>query len=190
MEKILEKKLIAVLPKYVPNQGNCTIIYSEEEEPRILEKTILTVMKNIGRHHMIDLDAMKYRNGKLVNASYPVPIYLNSDVFIPIKVRKPFGRNDKAYGYVNLEYIENAKQEENHTSIKLKNQIELKCLFRKATLNKHIHNGATIKRYYEDRNKPNILKDLKIAESDTVDYGNDKSAIILYLIADLLNTIK
>lgn len=188
MERALKNRLIAVIPKYIANQGNCTIIYTEEEKPLILENTITTVMKRIGRHHMVDLDAMKERNGKLINASYPVPINLNDDVFIPIKVRKPFGKNDKSFGYVNLEYIENTKQENNYTLILLINNTEIKCLFRKETLNKHISNGTLIKRYYENSSKDHkISRDTKIAEDNTI-YKSDRTVINLYLNSDVINT--
>lgn len=187
MERALKNRLIAVIPKYIANQGNCTIIYTEEEKPLILENTITTVMKRIGRHHMVDLDAMKERNGKLINASYPVPINLNDDVFIPIKVRKPFGKNDKSFGYVNLEYIESRKQENNYTLIQLRNQIEIKCLFRKETLNKHISNGNIIKRYYEEQSKVhNLSRAIKIAEETTTIYESDRTVINLYLNTELL----
>ena len=187
MERALKNRLIAVIPKYIANQGNCTIIYTEEEKPLILENTITTVMKRIGRHHMVDLDAMKERNGKLINASYPVPINLNDDVFIPIKVRKPFGKNDKSFGYVNLEYIENTKQENNYTLILLRNQTEIKCLFRKETLNKHISHGNIIKRYYEEQSKVhNLSRAIKIAEETTTIYESDRTVINLYLNTELL----
>lgn len=187
MERALKNRLIAVIPKYIANQGNCTIIYTEEEKPLILENTITTVMKRIGRHHMVDLDAMKERNGKLINASYPVPINLNDDVFIPIKVRKPFGKNDKSFGYVNLEYIENTKQENNYTLILLINNTEIKCLFRKETLNKHISNGNIIKRYYEEQSKVhNLSRAIKIAEETTTIYESDRTVINLYLNTELL----
>ena len=187
MERALKNRLIAVIPKYIANQGNCTIIYTEEDKPLILENTINTVMKRIGRHHMVDLDAMKERNGKLINASYPVPINLNDDVFIPIKVRKPFGKNDKSFGYVNLEYIENTKQENNYTLILLINNTEIKCLFRKETLNKHISNGNIIKRYYEEQSKVhNLSRAIKIAEETTTIYESDRTVINLYLNTELL----
>lgn len=187
MERALKKRLIAVIRKYIANQGNCTLIYTEEENPLILENTITTVMKRIGRHHMVDLDAMKERNGKLINASYPVPIYLNDQVLIPIKMRKPFGKNDKSFGYVNLEYIENTRPENNYTLILLKNQIEIKCLFRKETLNKHISNGNIIKSYYEKRSIGHYISgEIKIAEENTSIYQSDRTIINLYLNTELL----
>lgn len=188
MERALKNRLIAVIPRYIPDQGNCTLIYTEGEKPLVLENTITTIMKRIGRYHMVDLDAMKERNGKLINASYPVPINLNDDVFIPIKVRKPFGKNDKSFGYVNLEYIMNTKQENNYTLILLRNQTEIKCLFRKETLNKHISNGSLIKRYYENLSKDhNLSRDIKIAENGTI-YKSDRTIINLYLNTELLKT--
>ncbi|TJX12881.1 hypothetical protein E9840_11625 [Tissierella creatinini] len=187
MERVLENKLIAVIPKYIPDQGNCTIIYTEKSEPLILENTITTVMKRIGRHYMVDLDAMKARNGKLINISYPVPISLDDDVFIPIKVRKPFGKNDKSFGYVNLEYIDSIKTDNSFTIIHLRNQLEIKCLFKKATLNKHISNGTIIKRFYEEKIKSlKISRDIRIAEDGTTIYESDRTVINLYLNADLL----
>lgn len=191
MERALENKLIAVIPKYIPDQGNCTIIYTEKSGPLILENTITTVMKRIGRHYMVDLDAMKERNGKLINISYPVPISLDDDVFIPIKVRKPFGKNDKSFGYINLEYIDSIKTDDSFTIIHLRNQIEIKCLFKKATLNKHISNGTIIKRFHEDKIKGlKISRDIRICEDSTTIYESDRTVINLYLNADFLKTIE
>lgn len=191
MERALKSRLIAVIPTYIPIQGNCTIIYTAEDSPLTLNNTITTVMKKIGKHHMVDLDAMKERNGKLIHALYPVPISLNDDVFIPIKVRKPFGKNDKSCGYVNLDYIDEIKPDNHSTIIFLKNHIELKCLYKKETLNKHINNGIIIKNFYENRIISSSTKrDFKIAEDITTIYESDRTIINLYLNMDLLNTKK
>lgn len=180
---MLKNKLIAIIPKYIPDLGNCTIIHTEEENPLILENTISTVMKRIGRYHMVDLEAMKERNGNLINISYPVPIYLHDDVFIPIKVRKPFGKNDKSFGYVNLEYIDNIKQENNHTIILLRNQVEIYCLFRKETLSKHIGNGTIIKKFYKDRITSNLIRvNINVDGGDTTSiYEKERTIINLFV---------
>lgn len=187
MENQLKKKLIAVIPKYLPDLGNCTLIYTEENDPLTLKNTITTVMNRIARYHMVDLNAMKERNGKLINASYPVPISLNNDIFIPIKVRKPIGKNDKSIGYLNLEYIDTIKQGNDTTMITLSNELKIECLYRKETLNRHIHNGRIIKDHYNKFTESYQPKhEMLLAREGSPIYDNGKTIINLYLSKDIL----
>jgi hypothetical protein len=108
MENILNKKIMAFVPEYVENRGNCTTIYTKENEPIILDRHIKTFIKNICKYYMIDLTATRKRYSKLVISPNMMPIPLSKhDIFIPFKTRVPLAKNDGSLGYVNMRYIKN-----------------------------------------------------------------------------------
>ncbi|NLY84812.1 MAG: hypothetical protein GX077_00455, partial [Tissierellia bacterium] len=81
-----------------------------------------------------------------------IPIALSkSDVFVPIKTRKPMYKNDGAFGYVNIKYIKEVKDKKDSTHIYLTNGITIKALCSLPTVEKHLRNGHIVSRCYEDR---------------------------------------
>lgn len=154
MDRVLEKDMLAIVPAYLPDRGNCTRIYVLDEQPIVIEKTISTVIKAIGRYHLIDLESMRITYGRFLNSPNLSPISLNqNDIFIPVKVRKPIGRNDKAFGYINIKYIKDIKRAKDSSIILLTNDIEIKSLSRIKTIQRHLSNGYIVKRFYDDRFK-------------------------------------
>src|SRR5690554_4644720 len=103
MENILKEGVVAFVPEYIDQKGNCTIIYGKESKKIILEKSIKTVIRLIAKYYMLDLNEAKKRYRPLVSSSNLVPIPLSkSDIFVPIKTRRPMYKNDGAFGYVNI----------------------------------------------------------------------------------------
>ncbi len=152
MERVLNKEIMAILPEYVDNRGNCTKIYTMGIDPVILEKSIKTILRLIGKHYMIDLQELKKRYGALVSSPNLVPIPLSKkDIFIPFKTRVPMYKNDGAFGYINMKYIEKIKEEKKSTVIYLSNGIYIPCLCSMSTVDKHMKNGNIVSRCYEDR---------------------------------------
>ncbi|WP_353095836.1 competence protein ComK [Tissierella praeacuta] len=162
MESILSKEIMAILPQYVDNRGNCTKIYTMDTEPLILEKSIKTAMRLIGKHYMIDLMELKKRYRDLVSSPNLVPIPLSKrDVFIPFKTRVPMYKNDGAFGYINMRYIKKIKEEKDSNFVCLSNGINIPCLCSLSTIDKHMRNGNIVSRCYEDRS-------MKVSEEETI----------------------
>lgn len=162
MERVLNEELMAILPQYVDNRGNCTKIYAVGLEPLILDKSIKTILRLIGKHYMIDLKELKKRYGALVSSPNLVPIPLSKrDVFIPFKTRVPMYKNDGAFGYINMRHIEKIREEKESTVVYLSNGVYIPCLCSLSTIDKHMRNGNIVSRCYEDRS-------IKIKEEEVV----------------------
>lgn len=152
MERVFNEELMCILPRYVDCKGNCTILYSLKREPLIVEKSLRTVLRLIGKHYMLDLREIKKRYGPLVTAPNLVPIpFSKEDVFVPFKVRVPMYRNDGAFGYINMKYIERISKDKNSSLIYLSNGMRIKCLSSLQTVKKHMRNGKIVSRCYEGR---------------------------------------
>jgi len=152
MESIIRNGIVALLPKYIDLKGNCTIIYGKDTKKLIVEKSIKAVIRSIAKYYMLDLNEAKKRYKPLVFSSNLIPIpFTKSDVFIPIKTRKPMYKNDGAFGYVNIKYIREVKNIKGTTYVYLNNGIIIEALCSQATVEKHLRNGHIISRCYEDR---------------------------------------
>lgn len=162
MERVLNEEIMAILPEYVDNRGNCTKIYTMGIDPIIFDKSIKTILRLIGKHYMIDLRELKKRYGALVSSPNLVPIPLSKrDVFIPLKTRVPMYKNDGAFGYINMKYIEKIKEEKESTVIYLSNGVYIPCLCSLPTIDKHMRNGNIVSRCYEDRS-------MKVMEDEVI----------------------
>lgn len=162
METVLNKDIMAIVPKYVDNRGNCTKIYIMGSEPIVLEKSVKTILRLISKHYMIDLKELKKRYGALVSSPNLVPIpFSKKDVFVPFKTRVPMYKNDGAFSYINMRYIDKIKNEKDSAVVYLSNGIYIPCLCSLATIDKHMKNGYIVSRCYEDRA-------IKVAEDEVV----------------------
>ena len=144
MENILNKDIMAIVPEYVEDRGNCTKIYAMDIEPVILDKSIKTIIRLIGKHYMIDLGELKKRYRDLISSPNLVPIPLSKkDIFIPFKTRVPM--------YKNMKHIEKIKEEKGSNIVYLSNGVKILCLCSLATVDKHMKNGNIVSRCYEER---------------------------------------
>lgn len=167
---------MAIIPSYIDQKGDCTILYAKDIEPLVIEKGIRTVFKNIGKHLMIDLREIKKRYSHLVLSSNLVPIPLSKeDIFIPVKTRKPLVKDDGAFGYINIKYIKeiNKDKETGLAIITLANNTIIQCLCSLTTVNKYIKSGNIVSRCYQDTC-------LNVAESETV-YNDGRVLVKVYL---------
>lgn len=152
MENLLKKEIMAVIPKYEENRGNCTEIYIDGVEPLIIDKSVKTIMRLISKHYMIDLRELKRRYGGLISSPNLVPIPLSrKDVFVPFKIRKPMYKNDGAFGYINMRYIDKIKEGSDSTLVYLSDGLYIPCLCSLVTVKKHMKNGTVVSRCYEER---------------------------------------
>ena len=152
MEKIFQEEIMAIVPKYVDSKGNCTVLHRKDLDLLVLDKTIRTVIRLVGKHYMMDLNSMKERYSPLLSSRNLIPIPLSrKDILIPFKTRVPMYKNDGAFSYVNMKYIRDIKKNHKTTTLILEDGLEIDCLSTIDTVNKHIRNGKIISRCYEDR---------------------------------------
>lgn len=173
MENILKDELLAFVPQYIENLGNCTVIYTKNNKPITLEKNIRTVIRLICKHYMIDFRETKRRYTNLMSSPNMIPLPLSkSDIFIPLKTRKPLCKNDGAMGYINMKHINKLTEIDGSTIIKLTTGIEIKCLYNKTTVNNHLRDGSIVSNCYKERH-------MMVAENEAI-YDGKKPIIIIY----------
>lgn len=153
MRNIFNEELMAIVPQYIEQRGNCTVLYAKGLQPVVMDKSIKTVIRLIGKHYMIDLDEARKRYSTLMSSSILVPIALSKkDVFVPFKTRVPMYKNDGAFSYINMNYIKKIKKsKESSTIVHLINGTTIECISCSSTVDNHMRNGHIVSRCYEER---------------------------------------
>lgn len=152
LEKIISERVIAILPVYLNMQGNCSTLITLKGGTYQIDKTVKTILKQMTKHFLVDLNHIRTYYGSLLNVKNLTPIPFNKDnIFIPVKVRRPLARNDGSIGYINIEYINKVSSINGKTKIFLTNRNTIDCLNSIETVNKHIKNGNIVKRLIEER---------------------------------------
>lgn len=149
MESIIKKDIMAIVPKYIQNKGNCTLIYTKSEVIEV-NKSIKTVIRNICKYYHLDLRASNDTYGKLLCArkNPPVP-FTSNDIFILVKTRKPIGQHDGAHGYVKIDSIDKIvykSERDRYPCIILASGQSIEALCTMGTLNKNMSNGVLVKK--------------------------------------------
>lgn len=157
MEDIVSRNIMAILPVYVSDKGNCTYVYLDEEIVE-LDLTIKTVIKNLCVHYCLDLKSCNKTYGSLLSSKYRPPIPFNqSNIFIQFKTRTPIGKHDGAYGYFNINSIKSVKSVKKNTLITLTSGEEITVMMSFYTVKKYIANGEVVRKLMKD-NKDKIMK--------------------------------
>lgn len=152
MIEIIEEGIIAIVPQYIENKGNCTVVYTKVGEPKIFEMRINTMLKNIFKYYMIDYTAAKEVYGGLLMSKNSVPLPLTKeDVLLPLKISKPMIKNDGAAGYFNIKYIKGCVKNGKTTIIHLENDIKLECLYNENTVKKYVNKANIVRSLHKDR---------------------------------------
>jgi len=139
-------KVVALIPKYKEDIGNCTEIISEKEESYIAKKPVNTCLKNIADHYCVNLKANRKVYGKVLGIKNKVPIALSDKhVFIFFKARKPIIKNDGANGYVDINYIKEIYEEKGKVYIELIDGRKIESEEDFSTLRKNFTYGKIVK---------------------------------------------
>lgn len=166
MERLYNNILIAILPIYEENIGDCTEIIVQEGSSFILNYKLSTIIKALEKYYMINLKETNRIYSKFINSKNLIPIPFDANnIFIPIKTRVPIFKNDRAFGYINLKSIKGIIQREDFTEINFKNGESIKCFAKKSTVQKHINNGNIVRtcfvkrtmQVYREKNEYNSL---------------------------------
>lgn len=151
MKNIFKGEVMALMPTYVKDQGNSTILFKKGKKHLIINKTIKTCLHLLCKYYMVDLDEVRKRYRPIILSTNLVPITLSKrDIFIPFKTRIPICKNDGAFSYINLRYIEKLKDKENGPLVYLEDKTKIQCLSKITTVENHIKNARIISRCYEN----------------------------------------
>lgn len=158
IEEIVKKNILAIIPVYLKDKGNCTNIITSENS-LLIKKTINTVLKLLANYFFIDLNASKNYCKKVIGIVNNSPIVFNDEnIFVPIKVRKPISRNDGAFGYFNIDCIK-IEEYKDDIYINLDNKYKIKANQKFKTVIKHVNDGKILKEVYSERKlKINLSK--------------------------------
>ena len=151
MKNIFKGEVMALIPTYVKDQGNSTILFKKGKKHLIINKTIKTCLYLLCKYYMVDLDEVRKRYRPIIISTNLVPISLSrKDIFIPFKTRVPICKNDGAFSYINLRYIDKLKDREDGPIVYLQDKTKIHCLSKITTVENHIKNGRIISRCYEE----------------------------------------
>lgn len=160
MEKILDDIIVAFVPHYVKDKGNCTLVYTIGSGPIVIEKNIKTFIKNLCKHYMIDLAETRKRYKKMILYPNMLPIPLSkNDIYIPFKTRIPLAKNDGALGYINMNYIKKISEGKGTTSIQIEGGICLEVLSTVDTVNRHMKDGTIVRNCFIERTSTSVAED-------------------------------
>jgi len=152
LEKIISERIIAILPVYLSMKGNCSVIITLKGGTYQVHKTVRTILKQMTRYFLMDLNHIRRYYGNLLNVKNLTPIPFNRDnIFIPVKVRRPLARNDGSIGYINIDSIKKVSEANGKTKILLINNNTIDCLNSMETVNKHIKNGNIVKNLIKEK---------------------------------------
>lgn len=188
MKDIFSNEIIAIIPIYLPERGNCTKIYRDKEE-LILNMTIRTVIKRLCAHYRLDLRASNRHFGGLISIKNAIPIPLSKDnILIQAKVRKPIGKDDGSMGYFNLNSIKKIKALKNNSVIILDNGLEIQCICTINTIKRHMNHGKLIKELYEDK-QPIVNEAMEYYEASDTPATKSDIARIFMMIQEIVHKI-
>ncbi len=193
MKEIIEKGIVAILPEYVKDIGNCTIIYTKDKNKIILNKTIRTILKNICSHYHLDVKAANKTYGEVlsVKRSPPIP-FARDNIFINMKVRQPIHKDDGAHGYIKLDeisQIKRSKTSKQNTCVSLKNGLEIEALNKPETINKKIKDGHIIRRLF-DNNDSYFVREESLHQGKTTLATKSDLALVYMGLMELKESLE
>lgn len=148
LDELIQKGIYALLPAYVPAEGNATKIITADGNTYIDNRVVKTVLKALCRYYAVHVEHCREKYGKLIHQRLHVPLPIHRDLLlIPMKVRKPMFRKDGACGYINLYAIDKIKEKGDYSIFVLKNGIEVECLQRLRTVHQHINHARLVEKH-------------------------------------------
>ncbi len=140
--------LAALVPQYDQSGGNATLIYTMEGEVGGDRRTVKWNLRRLARLYCVDLEATRCRFGSYLECRQGVPLPISTVlVLVPLKVRRPVGKNDGCYGYFNPAAVEDvaAGRAGNAGSvIVLKGGYRVDCHYAPRTVSKRLKSGEFV----------------------------------------------
>lgn len=142
-----------MLPVYLKDYGNCTEIITSEASI-VRNATIETCIKNLADYYNLSLYHNRLNYGEELGITNKVPIVINEDlVYIYINVREPLFKHDAAYGFINLNAIEQVFLKEGKAAILIKSGRIIQTRQSVKSVKKNMLNGRLAKDIYREKHK-------------------------------------
>ncbi|MGD9567988.1 MAG: competence protein ComK [Sedimentibacter sp.] len=156
MKKSLKfNEIEAMLPVYVKDRGNCTEIVTKDAS-YIENATIETCIKKLADYYNISLFHNRINYGNELGITNKVPITINENlVYIYVNVREPLFKHDAAYGFVDINKIEEVFQKNNYAAIQLSSGKIIQTRQSMKSLKKNMLYGRLAKDIYKEKHRKN-----------------------------------
>jgi hypothetical protein len=153
------REIDCLLPVYDETGANCTrIIFSSGEEKEFLDqRAIKSVIKALARTFAVDLEALRFNYGSLVNRKTSLPLPLHPEfILVPMKTRVPQWADHGAWGYLVLDKIVGyrACEEPRKTEITFENGNRVTVLFSVTSVKAILNDAHILKTVYKNRLNP------------------------------------
>lgn len=189
MEEWIKNDLLAIIPTYDGESGNCTYIETNNGRTKI-NKTIKTVIRYICGYYQLDLKESNkyYRKLPPIKVNLPIPITPEL-VYIQLKLREPIGKDDGAMGYVKLKAIDKIVKREGDVYIRLNNKVELQTFCSFETVDKQIHYGQLVRELVGKKESLMVRESLHYYNQQDGPAMKSDIARLYMKIDDILNKI-
>lgn len=144
-------KIDAMLPIYLDDLGNCTEIITSAES-FIKTVTIETCVKNLVDYYNISLFHNRINYGAELGITNKVPVVINDElIYIYINVRKPLLDHDAAYGFIDVNSIEEEFNQNGKAAILMKSGRVIQTRQSIQSLKRAMLNARLAKDIYKER---------------------------------------
>ena len=154
MEKHVEfNEIEAMLPIYVKDKGNCTEIITSQSS-YIKNTTVDTCIKNMADYYNLSLYHNRINYGKELGITNKVPIVINENlVYIYINVRKPIFKHDAAFGFIDINSIDQVVLKDGNAAIQMKSGRIIQTRQSVKSLKRNMLNGRLTKDIYREKHR-------------------------------------
>ncbi len=153
--KLEFNQIDAMLPVYVKDKGNCTEVITAEAS-YIKSTTVETCIKQLADYYNISLYHNRINYGRELGISNKVPVVVNENsVYIYVNVREPMFKHDAAYGYVDLNAVDQVEQESGLAVILMNSGKTIKTRQSIKSLKRSMLNGRLARDIYKEKHKKN-----------------------------------
>ncbi|KMT22898.1 hypothetical protein [Clostridium cylindrosporum] len=99
--------ILAIRPVYIKDKGDCTMVLKEGTKEILIEKPIDIVIEDEMALRMVDLKVLKKKIKEITKMKKNYPLYpTNEEMLVLVKLREAKVVGDRAYGYINNNYID------------------------------------------------------------------------------------
>jgi len=154
MKNIIKfNEIVAMLPIYVKDEGNCTEIITKEAT-FIKNATIETCTKKLADYYNLSLYHNRLNYGQELGITNKVPLVINENlIYVYINVREPMFTHDAAYGLFDVNSIANIYDKDGKAVIEMDSGRIIESRQSTKAAKKTILNARLAKDIYKEKHK-------------------------------------
>ncbi|NLC51375.1 MAG: hypothetical protein GX764_03600 [Firmicutes bacterium] len=198
---LIQSEIAALVPIYCQDGGNGTGVMTTNGRCLSDKRSLRWFLRRLCRHLAVDLEALREKYGACIDRRNFVPIPLSPQlVLVPLHLRQPRIKGDRASGYVNLiavKKVEEIKQRESeHGQRQVKSALHLHgehtvyCYYTTKTVNERLRMARIVLHYYEQSrgNWENYVNSYSLQYPKLAEEGFNREQIV-FLTQQLLQTL-